>query len=140
MPKAFATDAERDAFLAEPRLAILMTNRAGDAPIGVPVWYEWTGTEVFMFSGRGVPKLKRIEADPRVMVLVTNRVGEGEAWVSFEGEMEILEEEDPWPLIERIAPRYWDVQAMQDTLQTWKENRDQMVVLRMQPQQIRNGA
>ena len=109
MAKAFTTEAERDAFLNKPRQAILISNRAGDAPIGVPVWYEWDGSEIRMFSAKGVPKIKRIEADPKVQVLVTNHVGEPEAWVSFEGEMEICPDEDPWPLIERMAPRYWDV-------------------------------
>lgn len=38
---ANADDAKRDAFLATPRLAILMMNREEPAPIGVPVWFEW---------------------------------------------------------------------------------------------------
>ena len=99
MPKAFETEAERDTFLADPRQAILITNRAGEAPIGVPVWFEWTGTEVVMFSARGVPKLRRIAADPNVMMLVTNHFGEDEAWVSFEGEMRVCEDEDAWPFL-----------------------------------------
>ena len=139
MPQVFTTDAERDAFLSEPRLAILMTNRAGDAPLGVPVWFEWTGSDVLMFSARGVPKLKRIEADPKVMVLVTNRVGEPEAWVSFEGEIEIVDSEDPWPLVERMAERYWDVDAMKETLSSWEEGKSMMVMLRLKPSRIKNG-
>jgi len=139
MPQAFTTDAERDEFLSEPRLAILMTNRAGDAPLGVPVWFEWTGSDVLMFSARGVPKLKRIEADPKVMVLVTNRVGEPEAWVSFEGEIEIVDSEDPWPLVERMAERYWDVDAMKETLSSWEEGKSMMVMLRLKPSRIKNG-
>ena len=139
MPKAFSSEEERNAFLAEPRLAILNTNRPGDTPLAVPVWYEWTGSEILMFSGKGVPKLKRIEGDPKVQVLVTNRVGEPEAWVSFEGEMEICPDEDPWPLIERIAPRYWDVEAMRDVLDEWQAGKEHMVVLRMKPTRIRDG-
>lgn len=139
MPQVFTTDAERDEFLSEPRLAILMTNRAGDAPLGVPVWFEWTGSDVLMFSARGVPKLKRIEADPKVMVLVTNRVGEPEAWVSFEGEIEIVDSEDPWPLVERMAERYWDVDAMKETLSSWEEGKSMMVMLRLKPSRIKNG-
>ncbi len=140
MPQPFATDAERDAFLREPRLAILMTNRADDAPIGVPVWFEWTGSEVLMFSARGVPKLKRLQADPRIMVLVTNHIGETEAWVSFEGEVEICENEDAWPLVQRLASRYWDVEAMKPTLDTWEAGKDMMVMLRLEPTRVRSGA
>ena len=67
MPASFENEAERDAFLAQPRLAILMTNRPDQAPMGVPVWFEWTGNHVQMFSARGVPKLKRLQEDPRAM-------------------------------------------------------------------------
>ena len=139
MAKVFSTDAERDAFLAEPRQAILITNRAGEAPIGVPVWFEWTGSEVVMFSGRGVPKLERIKKDPNVMMLVTNHIGEAEAWVSFEGPMVICDEEDAWPLVERLAAHYWDVEEKKDVLEQWQAASEMMVVLRMTPTRIRNG-
>ena len=140
MPQVLTDPAQREAFLAEPRLAILMTNRAGDAPIGVPVWFEYNGAEVLMFSARSVPKLRRLQADPRVMVLVTNRVGEDEAWVSFEGEVQICEDEDAWPLVERLAARYWDVEAKRTTLESWAANKDMMVMLRLQPTRIRSGS
>ncbi len=139
MAQAFTNDADRDAFLAEPRLAILMTNRPDRAPIGVPVWFEWTGSEVLMFSAPGVPKIKRLQNDPRAMVLVTNRVGEVEAWVSFEGEVEICEDEDAWPLVERVAPRYWDVEEKKGTLAEWHAMKDAFVLLRLKPDRIRNG-
>ena len=51
MPNPLADEAKREAFLATPRLAILMTNREDPAPIGVPVWFEWNGTTVEMFAG-----------------------------------------------------------------------------------------
>ena len=139
MAQAFRDEAERDAFLAEPRLAILISNRDRQAPIGVPVWFEWDGEQVLMFSAKGVAKIRRIEQDPRAMVLVTNHVGEDEAWVSFEGEMEILPEEDAWPLAERLARRYWDVEAKEDTLAAWEAAKDSFVLLRMKPVRIRTG-
>ena len=139
MAQAFKDEAERDAFLAEPRLAILISNRDRQAPIGVPVWFEWDGEQVLMFSAKGVAKIRRIEQDPRAMVLVTNHVGEDEAWVSFEGEMEILPEEDAWPLAERLARRYWDVEAKEDTLAAWEAAKDSFVLLRMKPVRIRTG-
>ena len=139
MAQAFEDDAQRDAFLAEPRLAILMTNRPDQAPIGVPVWFEWTGSEVLMFSGRGVPKLKRLQDDPRAMVLVTNHVGEDEAWVSFEGEVQICENEDAWPLVARVAPKYWDVEAKKETLDQWQAAKEAFVLLRLTPTRIRSG-
>jgi len=43
MPAYFQNDDERDAFLAEPRLAMLLTNRASGTPIGVPVWVAFDG-------------------------------------------------------------------------------------------------
>ena len=41
-------EAQREAFLATPRLGVLMMNRE-PAPIGVPLWFEWNGTTVKCF-------------------------------------------------------------------------------------------
>ena len=63
MPKPFADDAQRDAWLATPRLAILMMNREAPAPVGVPVWYEWNGSTLEMFADASSPKVRRLERD-----------------------------------------------------------------------------
>ena len=41
MSKRFATSEARDAFLQEPRLAILMYQGQRPSPTGIPVWFDW---------------------------------------------------------------------------------------------------
>ena len=92
MTNPFRDNAQRDEFLTQPRLAILITNDDPGVPIGVPVWFEWTGTKVQMFAGKETPKIDRIKRDPNASVLVTNAVGEREAWVAFDGPVDVGDE------------------------------------------------
>ena len=137
---AFTSDEQREAFLAVPRLAILMTNRDGGAPIGVPVWFEWNGRAVEMFAAKDSNKIKRLERDSKISVLVTNNVGEAEAWVAFDGECKILAD-GAAQLIERIAPRYWDLNnaELKATIDSWIASEQAFVRLQLTPSRIRSG-
>ena len=104
-----ANTTQRDEFLAaRPRLAMLTTLRADGSPITVPVWYEWDGRDVSIFSSVSSPKLRRIERDPRVSILMANDVDEPEYWVAFEGDARV-EADGGLELAERLAPSYWDL-------------------------------
>ena len=144
MSDPIASIAQREAFLAQPRLAILITqardSTQASAPVGVPVWFEWDGTRVNLFTGKGTAKLKRIEQNPQVSILVTNAVGEDEAWVNFTGPIEVHDDVDAWPLVKRLAERYWDIEAKAQTMQEWHAARDHMVALSMLPQRISVGS
>ena len=82
-------DDQRKDFLAEPRYGILNTTRSDGLPIGVPVWFDWNGETVRMFTSVVSPKIKRLQADPRASLLVVNYLSEQEAWVSFDGSVSI---------------------------------------------------
>lgn len=140
MPNPFKNDAERDAFLSEPRLAILIAHRKDQAPIGVPVWFDWNGNEVQIFAAKDSPKTKRLRADPRASVLVTNRVDEYEKWVAFDGSFEIKEGEGI-ELAEKLAPHYWDLHdpLRKEMLDLWKSAPDAFCLLTMKPERIRVG-
>ena len=139
MPR-FDSQTEMDAFLAQPRLAVLMTNRSSGVPIGVPVWFEWADGAMQMFAAKDSPKVARIGADPQVSVLVTNHVGEPEGWVAFDGACEILHD-GTGELIARLAPRYWDLSKpeAQQTIDSWVAAADAFVRLQLRPQRIRSG-
>ena len=144
MAKRFETAQERDAFLAEPRLAILMYHAGGPSPVGVPVWFDWDGHTLRMFAGRTSPKVKHLSANPSVSVLVTNRVGEPEAWVAFDGQVVIDDfETEHWTaLLNRVAPRYWDLNnpAYADEIKGWLAAPEAFVSIELQPERIRSGA
>ena len=143
MAKRFETQEERDAFLAEPRLAILMYHSKNPNLVGVPVWFEWDGEEVQMFAARNSAKVKRLQANPAASVLVTNRVGEPEGWVAFDGEVQIDDfEPETWvSLIDRIAPRYWDmsVEGYANEIANWRASPESFISMVLKPARIRSG-
>ena len=78
MSKRFATSEARDAFLQEPRLAILMY-QVSDLPLQV-FQFGSTGTAVYcsIVAGASSDKIKHLRKNPNASVLVTNHVGEPE--------------------------------------------------------------
>ncbi len=140
MGNPFRNEAHRDEFLAKPRLAILITNDAPGAPIGVPVWFEWTGTKVQMFAGKETPKINRIKRDARASVLVTNAVGEPEAWVAFDGLID-LNDDGGIELATRLADQYWnmDDERLRSVLTSWQQAPDEFCLLTLRPEKIRTG-
>jgi len=140
MGNPFRNEAHRDEFLAKPRLAILITNDAPGAPIGVPVWFEWTGTKVQMFAGKETPKINRIKRDARASVLVTNAVGEPEAWVAFDGLID-LNDDGGIELATRLVDQYWnmDDERLRSVLTSWQQAPDEFCLLTLRPEKIRTG-
>ena len=98
------TDAAMDAFLTKPRYGILATNREDGSPIAVPVWFEWDGSIVRMFSSASSPKVRRLQQDARASLLVTNDIDEQEAWIAFDGTI-VISGDGLIELAERLSPR-----------------------------------
>ena len=144
MSRRFASDEEHDAFLAQPRLAMLLYNGSRPSPTGVPVWFDWDGHRVRMFAGRTSQKVAQLTRDPNISVLITNDVGEPEGWVAFDGTVEISDfERDDWEaLIDRVAPRYWDLNIEGYALEiaNWRAAPEAFVALTLTPSRIRSGA
>ena len=134
---------EMATFLGRTRQAILLSLRSDGAPDGVPVWFDWDGSEVRFFSGAGAPKIERIARDRRIAMLVTNEVDESPAWVRFEGDAVIDLEADARALaVEVLAPRYWDLEvpAYASIVEQWsRAPADAFVVVRLRPDRIRSS-
>ena len=132
------TEEERDRFLSEPRYGILTLLRTDGSPIAVPVWFDWTGEVVRMFTSVVSAKMKRLRADPRASLLVANHLSEHEAWVAFDGVVSI-HEDGGIELAERLAPRYWDLSDpdRQRTLESWREAAAAFRILELKPARIR---
>ena len=144
MSKRFPTAQDRDEFLQTPRLAMLMYHGARPSPTGVPVWFDWDGTRVRMFAGRTSAKVANLKANPNISVLVTNHVGEPEGWVAFDGQVQIADFalEDWQTLIDRVAPRYWDLSdpGYRSEIDGWRAAPEMFVSLELIPARIRSGA
>jgi PPOX class probable F420-dependent enzyme len=132
------TDEERDRFLRDPRYGILTLLRTDGSPISVPVWFDWTGQVVRMFTSAVSPKIERLKADPRVSLLVANHIAEHEMWVAFDGVVSI-HEEGGIELAEKLASRYWDLSDpdRQRTLEFWQKVAAALRVLELEPTRIR---
>ncbi len=132
------TDEERDLFLAEPRYGILTALRSDGSPISVPVWFDWTGEAIRMFTSVVAPKMKRLQADPRASLLVVNHIAEHEAWVAFDGLVSI-QEDGGLELAEQLSSRYWDLSdpGRQRILEFWRNAPAALRVLELRPTQIR---
>lgn len=135
--------AEIDDFLSEPRIGVLCTNDLDGSPNGVPVWFEWDGEQVRMFSSASHRKIARLENDPRASLLVAREVGEPEAWVAVDGVVAIGEE-GVVPLMERLAARYWAdedpaiARAHAETVESWRRAAAQLRLLTIVPEEIRS--
>ncbi|MDM8519536.1 pyridoxamine 5'-phosphate oxidase family protein [Anaerolineales bacterium HSG6] len=132
------TEEFREEFLAKTRYGYLTTLTRDGAPRTVPLWFDWDGHIVRIFSGIGSPKIKRIKHDARITLLVSNDMSEGEMWVAFDGSAEI-KLKGVMELIEQLAARYWDLSnpKLKATLDSWKATPEQFCMIELVPTRIR---
>lgn len=65
------TEDERNAFLAEPRIAVLAVEQPGRGPLTVPVWYAYnTGGEVAVLTSSDSLKARLIRDAGRFTIIV----------------------------------------------------------------------
>jgi PPOX class probable F420-dependent enzyme len=133
------TPHEIEQFLASPRLGMLTTLREDGSPVTLPVWFEWDGRTVRVFTSAGSGKVRRIERDPRATLLVANHIDEPEAWVAFDGEVTVSKE-GAFELAERLAQRYWDMTKPEHraTVDSWRSAAPALRVLSLRPARIRS--
>ncbi len=138
---AAMTDAARDAFLAEPKIAALSTTSSDGPPLSVPIWFEWAGDRARFFTSVDSPKMRRIGRDPRVSLLVANPAGAPEQWVLIEGSVEV-HDDGAFDLAERLAHGYWDMDdaAHAQTVADWRATSDSWRLLEIVPTRIRSSA
>ena len=130
-------DEERDSFLAERRYGILTSLRADGSPLAVPVWFNWDGTKVSIFTHIASPKLKRLQRDARASLLVVNHPDEHEQWVAFDGVVTV-HKEGGLELAERLALRYWfEDDPRRAALDSWRQMRDDWRLLELRPSSVR---
>lgn len=81
----------------------------------------------------------RTNEDPNASVLVTNTVGEAEAWVAFDGSIEISK--GGIDLARRLADRYRDMEKeeLRAMLASWQQYPEALCLLTLTPAKIRSG-
>ena len=130
------TDAERDAFLRETRIGTLGTLNQDGSPNALPLWFEWDGATIRMFSSRDAGKVRRLRRDPRASLTVAVPVGAPEAWVTVEGTVAILDEGGK-ELGLKLAHVYYEGERREEAIAEWSQ-RDDWVLLELTPTRIRS--
>jgi hypothetical protein len=138
MTESIDTPAGLDSFLATPRLGTLIVSRTDGTPVGIPIWFEWTGTVVQMFSYAASAKLGWLRKNPAASLVVANQVGEEEAWVAFDGPVTISDS-GGIELASRLAPQYWDltIERNRVELDAWLRAPETFRLLTLTPNRIR---
>jgi nitroimidazol reductase NimA-like FMN-containing flavoprotein (pyridoxamine 5'-phosphate oxidase superfamily) len=136
---AAMTEAAREAFLSRPRIGVLGMLTEDGAPVAIPIWFEWDGHRVLMFTGETSPKIRRLQHDARATLLVAAEVGEKEAWVALDGQVS-MHPDGVIELAARLAARYWDLNDPERaaTLQLWRDQASALRRLEIIPSRIRS--
>ena len=93
-----------EAFLAEARIAHLVTMRPDGSPHVAPVWYEYVDGVYLVWTSRKFRKFKNIEGDPRAVVSIASE-DQPYRYVVAECDVEVSGE-DIWDIGMSIATRY----------------------------------
>lgn len=130
------TPDERDEFLRGTRIAILSTLNDDGSPNALPLWFEWDGQKIRMFSSRATGKVRRLERDARASLTIADPVGAPEAWVSVEGVV-ALRDEGGKELAIKLAAAYYEGEHRELTIEAWSQT-DDWVLLELTPTRIRS--
>jgi|SRR5215470_3566965 len=129
------TKAEREAFLAEVRIAIISVAEPGRGPLTVPIWYRYEpGGDICFATGGRSKKADLIRRAGRLSLCVQTETAPYQ-YVSVEGPVTLAEidwERD----IRQVAYRYLGEQMGEMYLQMTAEEREQAgnVLVRLTPQ------
>jgi PPOX class probable F420-dependent enzyme len=125
--------AEREAFLAETRVAVVSIQAAGRGPLTVPVWHDYEpGGDVRFVTGGASLKARPLHAAGRMSLCVQEETPPYR-YVSIEGPVTI-ERPDYEHDIRRIALRYLGPQMGEMYLQATAGEREGAILVRLRPE------
>ena len=125
---------EREAFLAEPRIASLGVAAGPDrGPLQVPIWFSYEpGGEPWVLTGADSRKAALIRSAGRFSLLV-ERTDPTIRYVSVEGSVSSMSE-GPDDVHRDMASRYLSGQALERYLSFAESELGDHVVIRMRPE------
>ena len=131
------TKTELDDFLNTIRIGTLCSLNADGSPNALPLWYDWDGETIRMFTTRDTAKVRRLAEDSRACLSVAETVGVAEAWVTVEGRVAILDE-GGLELACRLATLYYEPEQAERTIAAWTAAGNR-VLLELTPTRIRSS-
>ena len=95
---------EMDRFLAQPRIAHLVTLRPAGTPHVAPVWFLWDRGRAFVMADANAVKVRNIEGNPAVALSIATSK-RPLSYVVLEGQAEVTSEDLP-QVVERMCVLY----------------------------------
>ena len=95
---------EMDRFLAQPRIAHLVTLRPAGTPHVAPVWFLWDRGRAFVMADANAVKVRNIESNPSVALSIATSE-RPLSYVVLEGQAEVTSEDLP-QVVERMCVLY----------------------------------
>jgi PPOX class probable F420-dependent enzyme len=123
-----------DDVLRQPRIGLLGTLNKDGSPNSMPLWYEWDGEKIRMFTFANAGKLRRLKNDPRACLTVADGVDVPGNWVSVEGNVEILSAGGR-ELACRLAVDYYEPEQAKNAIEVWSDA--DLILLELNPTRIR---
>lgn len=117
---------ERDAFLAEVRVAVLAIDEPGRGPLALPIWYEYADGTVRCWMNRSSLKARLLRAAGRATITVQAE-GPTYGYVSVEGPVELVTTSDADAL--RMATRYLGPAGGQKYVEAMPSGPDSVLML-----------
>ena len=132
------TNAKIDNLLRQTMIGFLSTLNQDGSPNTMPLWYEWDGERILMFSGAEAAKIRRLRRDPRAALCIAEGIGVMEAWVSVEGTAEVIDDlQRTRDFACRLAERYYEPDRAKQAIESWSKANG-MVLLDLTPTRIRS--
>jgi len=100
-----ATNEAIEAFLAEPRNAIVIGIRRDGTPQATPNWFSWDGQRFYVSTTRKRAKYPIFKRDPRLTLLIDD--AEAQRYVAVSGTVEVREDLEPLlPIFRRTREKH----------------------------------
>jgi PPOX class probable F420-dependent enzyme len=130
----YMTQVQVEEFLAHPHIATLVTLREDGSPGAAPLWFEWDGTKVLLFSPWRTAKVQRLMAEPRCAVSITAPSGQAPAWVTVEGLASVSA--GGIQLARRLVSRYYPPEVGDAAMARWESDPDSLALVTVSPTRV----
>jgi PPOX class probable F420-dependent enzyme len=124
---------ELDAYLAEPRNAVLASVNAQNAPVQVPVFFDWHDGNAYVSVTNQRGFFPNFARNPSVALCIDDQ-GPPMRTVLIRGDVAVIEGDAIWPHTERIIHKYRSGQEATEALERMRG--EPLVILQITPTTI----
>lgn len=127
---------EAEAFLREPRVAVIATVDRDGHPRTAPVWFLWDDGAAHLFTSRGTRKWREIEANPHVSLCIDERDPERYEAVIIDGRVEEATGRSLYDDVRRMALAYYGAERGERFAEGYRGDRPEIAHFRIVPERV----